>query len=184
MFKGYSRHFSSLVILILVATGFAQEGAPGKKAMPVEKMVVKIVEEPALADQSFYYDDGFKAVGSFSVHDHFAKRMCLGYLVTDGKKLAYRYIRAMPGLGSSNDAFETEITNIARAEYKFYQASKGIMDAYPERLSVKFIFKKPIIGLVAKWDKEDMKFDIWDVSFANRLMGFLKEAGVETVDRE
>jgi hypothetical protein len=105
-------------------------------------------------------------------------------LVSDGKRLAYRYIRAMPGLGSSNDAFETEIANLARVEYKFYAASRGMLDYYPERLSVKFIFKKPITGLLAKWEKQDFKADIWDVQFANRLMGFIKEAGVETVERD
>ena len=58
------------------------------------------------------------------------------------------------------------------------------MDAYPERLSVKFIFKKPITALVAKWEKKDFKVDIWDVQFGNRLMAFLKDAGVEAVVRD
>jgi len=181
-----SRRSNSLVILVtslaaLVGTGWAQEE---KAAMPVEQMVKAIAAQPDLASTSFYYDDGFKAVGSYAIHDHFAKRMCMGYLVTDGKKLAYRYIRAMPGLGSSNDAFETELSNVATAEYKFYAASKGMMDYYPERLSVKFTFKKPITGLVANWKKPDMKFDIWDVRFANKLMSFLKEAGVNAVPRK
>jgi hypothetical protein len=143
-----------------------------------------ILDQPVLAANSFYYDNGFKALGSFSVHDHFAKRMCMGYIVTDGKRLAYRYIRAMPGLGSSNDAFETDLTNVARAEYKFYEASRGMMDYYPERLSVKFIFRQPIKGIIAKWEKKDFKVDIWDVQFGNRLMSFLKEAGVEAVVRD
>jgi hypothetical protein len=90
----------------------------------------------------------------------------------------------MPGLGSSNDTFETDLSNVARAEYKFYAASKGFMDAYPERLSVKFIFKKPITALVAKWEKKDFKLDIWDVQFGNRLMAYLKDAGVEAVVRD
>jgi hypothetical protein len=163
-----------------------EEGATPeeKKSMPVEDMVKIILSQPALADNSFYYDNGFKAVGSFSVHDHFAKRICMGYLVSDGKRLAYRYIRAMPGLGSSNDAFETDLSNVARAEYKFYAASRGMMDYYPERLSVKFIFKQPITALLAKWEKKDFKVDIWDVSFGNKLMSFLKQAGVETVVRD
>jgi hypothetical protein len=159
----------------------AQEGGT---AMPVEEMVKTILEQPVLAGNSFYYDNGFKAVGAFTVHDHFAKRICMGYMVTDAKRLAYRYIRAMPGLGSSNDAFETDIANIARVEYKFYKASTGMMDYYPERLSVKFIFRQPITGLLAKWEKKDFKVDIWDVQFGNKLMGFLKEAGVEASERD
>jgi hypothetical protein len=162
----------------------AQESPQAKKAMPVEQMIKAIQEQPVLAENSYYYDNGFRAVGSFSVHDHFAKRVCLGYTVSDGKRLAYRYIRAMPGLGSSNDAFETELSNVARVDYKFYAASRGMMDYYPERLSVNFIFKKPITALVAKWEKPDFKVDIWDVQFGNKLMGFLKEAGVEAVERD
>jgi hypothetical protein len=174
-------------VLALALPALPQEegAAPEeKKAMPVEDMVKIILSQPALADNSFYYDNGFKAVGSFSVHDHFAKRICMGYLVSDGKRLAYRYIRAMPGLGSSNDAFETDLSNVARAEYKFYSASRGMMDYYPERLSVKFIFKQPITALLAKWEKKDFKVDIWDVQFGNKLMSFLKQAGVETVVRD
>jgi hypothetical protein len=184
-----SRLFLSFVFfaLALALPALAQEegAAPEeKKAMPVEEMVKIIESQPALANNSFYYDNGFKAVGSFAVHDHFAKRICMGYIVSDGKRLAYRYIRAMPGLGSSNDAFETELSNVARAEYKFYAASRGFMDSYPERLSVKFIFKQPITGLMAKWTKKDFKVDIWDVQFGNKLMSFLKEAGVESVVRD
>jgi hypothetical protein len=120
-------------------------------------------------------------VGSFAVHNHFAKRTCVGYIVSDGKRLAYRFIRSLPGLGSSNDAFETEIANIARVEYKFYAASRGVMDYYPERLSVKFVFKQPITALVAKWKKRDFKVDIWDVQFGNKLMDFMKQEGVEAI---
>jgi hypothetical protein len=173
--------------LALALPALAQEegAAPEeKKAMPVEEMVKIIESQPALAGNSFYYDNGFKAVGSFAVHDHFAKRICMGYIVSDGKRLAYRYIRAMPGLGSSNDAFETDLSNVARAEYKFYSASRGMMDYYPERLSVKFIFKQPITALIAKWTKKDFKVDIWDVQFGNKLMSFLKQAGVEAVVRD
>jgi hypothetical protein len=90
----------------------------------------------------------------------------------------------MPGLGSSNYAFETELSNVARAEYKFYAASRGYWDYYPERLSVKFIFKQPITALIAKWTKKDFKVDIWDAQFGNKLMSFLKEAGVECVVRD
>jgi hypothetical protein len=146
-------------------------------------MVKSITEQPLLSNQSFYYDSGFKAIGSYSIHDHFAKRMCMGYLVSDGKKLAYRYIRAMPGLGSSNDAFETEFKNIERVEYKFYAASTGMMDYYPERLSVKFYFKTPITGLLANWEKKDMKFDIWDVNFAKKMMEFIKAADIPAVEK-
>jgi hypothetical protein len=152
-----------------------------KKVMPVEEMVQAILEQPILAENSFYYDNGFRAVGSFAVHDHFGKRTCVGYIVSDGKRLAYRFIRSLPGLGSSNDAFETEIANVARVEYKFYEASRGFMDYYPERLSVKFIFKQPITALVAKWEKRNFKVDIWDVQFGKKLMDFMKEEGVEAV---
>lgn len=171
-------------VLAFALFAFAQQTADEPKSMPVEKMVQSILETPVLADNSFYYDSGFRAVGSFAVHDHFAKRICLGYMVSDGKRLAYRYIRAMPGLGSSNDAFETELANVARVEYKFYAASRGMMDYYPERLSVKFVFKQPITGLVAQWQKPDFKVDIWDVQFGNRLMAFLKDAGVQAVVRD
>jgi hypothetical protein len=180
----------SLPVLLIVLTGIspAQEpegAAPEeKKSMPVEQMVKVILDQPILADNSFYYDPGFKAVGSFAVHNHFAQRTCLGYIVSDGRRLAYRYIRAMPGLGSSNDSFETEISNVARVEYKFYKASKGFVDYYPERVSVKFYFNKPITALVATWEKKDFKLDIWEVQFGNRLMAFLKDAGVNTVVRD
>jgi len=177
-----------VAFLVLSPAGFAQteQGASPeeKKAMPVEQMVKSILADPVLAQNSFYFDPGFKAVGSFAVHNHFGQRTCIGYIVSDGKRLAFRYIRAMPGLGSSNDSFETELTNVSRAEYKFYGASKGFMDFYPERLSVKFIFKTPITALVAKWEKKDFKVDIWDVQFGNRLMAFMKDAGVEAVVRD
>lgn len=171
-------------VLALSLSTFAQQQPEEKKSMPVEKMVTAILADPNLAGNSFYYDNGFKAVGSFAVHDHFGKRVCMGYIVSDGKRLAYRYIRAMPGLGSSNDAFETDLSNLARVEYKFYSASRGLMDFYPERLSAKFIFKKPITGLLASWEKKDFKVDIWDVQFGNRLMDFVKTAGVETEVRD
>ena len=174
----------SMISLLLFFAALETVAQEEQKAMPVEEMVKLIQATPILGENSFYYDNGFKAVGSFAVHDHFAKRLCLGYVVSDGKRLAYRYIRAMPGLGSSNDAFETELTNVARVEYKFYKASSGMMDYYPERLSVKFIFKQPITGLLAKWEKKDFKVDIWDVQFGNKLMGFLKGASVETLERD
>ena len=185
MLKHYSVTLAMLSsILAFSLSTFAQEKAEGKKSMPVEQMVTAILADPNLAGNSFYYDNGFKAVGSFAVHDHFGKRVCMRYIVSDGKRLAYRYIRAMPGLGSSNDAFDTDLSNLARVEYKFYTASRGLMDFYPERLSVKFIFKKPITGLLANWEKKDFKVDIWDVQFGNRLMEFVKAAGVETAVRD
>jgi len=58
------------------------------------------------------------------------------------------------------------------------------VDFYPERVSVKFIFKTPITALIAKWEKKDFKLDIWDVQFGNRLMEFFKTAGVETAVRD
>ncbi len=184
---------ASLSLLALATAGLTQDGNKGGKKteaakegsnMPLEQMVNTILDQPTLANQSFYYDDGFKAIGSFSVHDHFAKRMCLGYLVSDGQKLAYRYIRAMPGLGSSNDAFETEFKNLDRVEYKFYDASRGLMDYYPERLSVKFYFKAPITGLLANWEKKDIKFDIWDARFGKKMMEFIKAAGIPAVEKD
>ena len=165
-------------------TPLAEAGEPpSDPIMDVEKMVKIILEEPFLAEQSFYYDAGFKAVGSFVIHDHRFKRTCIGYLVSDGKRLAYRFIRSLPGLGSSNDAFDIELTNIARAEYKFYKASKGFVDFYPERLSVEFFFEPKITALAADWEKSEMKFDIWNVRFARRLMGYLEHVGVRTIDK-
>jgi hypothetical protein len=184
---------AALTLCALATSGLAQnpgkddknpETAGQKSSLPLEQMVKTISEQPMLSDQSFYYDNGFRAIGSYSIHDHFAKRMCMGYLVSDGHKLAYRYIRAMPGLGSSNDAFETEIKNIEKVEYKFYAASTGMMDYYPERLSVKFYFKTPIIGLLAKWEKKDMKFDIWDVNFGKKMMEFIKTADIPAVEKD
>jgi len=183
---------ASLTLFALATSGLTQnpgkddknpETSGEKSSLPLEQMVKTITEQPLLANQSFYYDNGFKAIGSYSIHDHFAKRMCMGYLVSDGQKLAYRYIRALPGLGSSNDAFETEIKNIERVEYKFYAASTGMMDFYPERLSVKFFFKTPVIGLLAKWEKKDMKFDIWDVNFGKKMMEFIKSADIPAVEK-
>ncbi|MBI4471317.1 MAG: hypothetical protein HY646_01535 [Acidobacteria bacterium] len=174
------------VVLGTAVAGYAQNRGAGSTsdALPIEDMVRAVLDAPSLVNQSFYYDDGFKALGSFSIHDHFAKRMCLGYLVTDGKRLAYRYIRAMPGLGSSNDAFETEFANLSKVEFKFYEASHGLLDYYPERLSVKFYFKTPITGLLAKWEKKDIKFDVWDVRFARRLMDFIRTAGVPATEEK
>ncbi len=54
----------------------------------------------------------------------------------------------------------------------------GIMDYYPERLSVKFKFKNKITGLLANWEKEEIKFDIWDVKFGKKLMEYINAAGV------
>ncbi len=175
----------ALVALLLLAWAFPHSPpaySTEPDTMDVERIVSYILDDPEVSAQSFYYDAGFKAIGSFAVHDHFAKRSCIGYLVTDGEHLAYRFIRSLPGLGSSNDAFETELGKVARVEYKFYRASKGVLDFYPERLSVKFIFEPPIVGLASNWRKDSMKFDIWNVQFARRLMGFLEQAGVKAVD--
>jgi hypothetical protein len=80
----------ALIVIVLAVTGSAQDGnkdgnkqdnskskeAPkAESSMPLEQMVKTIVEQPILADQSFYYDDGFKAVGSYSIHDHFGKKL-------------------------------------------------------------------------------------------------------------
>ena len=170
--------------LFVACLAMAQESEETRKKLPIKEMVAALTSQPVLADKSFYYDPGFKSVGSFAVHDHFAKRMCLGYVLSDGTTLSYRYIRAMPGLGSSNDAFQTPLSNVARVEYKFYKASKGLMDAYPERLSVQFFFEQPIKGLIADWTKKDIKFDIWDVSMGYTLMEFLKETGVSMKEKD
>lgn len=162
----------------------AQKANQTREKLPVKEMVKAISEQPLLAKQSFYYDPGFQAVGGFSIHNHLGKRVCLGYLVSDGTKLAYRFIRAYPGLGSSNDAFQTELKNVSRVEYKFYKASKGFMDAFPERLSVEFFFEPRIKGLVSDWSKEDMKFDIWDVHFGYTLMESLKSLGIQMKEKD
>ena len=146
-----------LLLTFACSASLAQQTKQAPEKLEVKEMVKAISEQPLLAKKSFYYDPGFQAVGGFAIHNHLAKRVCLGYLVSDGVKLAYRYIRAWPGLGSSNDAFQTELKNIAKVEYKFYKASKGLMDIFPERLSVEFYFEPRIKGLVADWSKEDMK---------------------------
>ena len=169
--------------LFPVCLATAQEAEETRTKLPIKDMVTALTGQKVLADKSFYYDPGFKAVGSFAVHDHFAKRMCLGYVLTDGTALSYRYIRAMPGLGSSNDAFQTPLSNVALVEYKYYKASSGMMDSYPERLSVHFVFETPIKGLVADWNKKDIKFDIWDVSLGYTLMEFLKELGINMKEK-
>ena len=180
--------------LSLQGGAFGQNASEGREGdqldpdseavMDVEAMVEAILDEPGLADQSFYYDAEFEAVGSFAVHNHRMKRTCIGYLVTDGKRLAYRFIRSLPGLGSDNDSFDIELRDIAKVEFQFYRASKGFMDYYPERLSVKFFFEPKITGLVADWEKGDMKFDLWDVRFGERLMGFLERAEIRTIEKD
>jgi hypothetical protein len=183
----FTHSASALAVLLLLSTCsvlHAQQGEQTKEKLPVKEMVKIISEQPLLAKKSFYYDPGFQAVGGFAIHNHFGKRVCLGYLVSDGQKLAYRYIRAYPGLGSSNDAFQTELKNVSKVEYKFYRASKGFMDAFPERLSVEFFFEPRVKGLVADWSKEDMKFDIWDVSFGYTLMESLKSLGIQMKEKD
>jgi hypothetical protein len=175
---------SVLVIPALLCATLGAQEPETKTSLPVKEMVKAITGQGALADKSFYYDPGFKSVGSFAIHNHFAQRVCLGYLVSDGVTLSYRYIRAWPGLGSSNDAFQTPLSNIAKVEYKYYKASKGLMDAYPERLSATFYFETPIKGLVADWSKKDVKFDIWDVSFGYTLMGYLKELKISMQEKD
>jgi hypothetical protein len=80
MLKHIGLRILSCAAVFALLSVSAQERTEEKKVMPVEKMVQSILETPVLADNSFYYDNGFRAVGSFSVHDHFAKRVCLGYL--------------------------------------------------------------------------------------------------------
>jgi hypothetical protein len=179
------RRLLSVLVVAGVFCGilYAQEPET-KTSLPIKEMVKAITGQGALADKSFYYDPGFKSVGSFAIHNHFAQRVCLGYLVTDGVTLSYRYIRAWPGLGSSNDAFQTPLSNVAKVEFKYYKASKGVMDAYPERLSTTFYFETPIKGLVADWSKKDIKFDVWDVSFGYTLMGYLKELKIPMKEKD
>ena len=110
--------------------------AAGQAPMDVRAIVDTIKNAPVLVNETFYYDAGFAAVGSFAWHNHFAKRSCIGYLVSDGERLAYRFIRSLPGLGSDNDAFEVDLSNIKKVEYRFYEASAGILDQFPERLSL------------------------------------------------
>jgi len=162
----------------------AQSEPETKTVLPLREMVAAIGTQKSIAERSFYYDPGFKAVGSFAIHNHFAQRVCLGYLVSDGETLSYRYIRAWPGLGSSNDAFQVPLSNIARVKYKYYKASRGLMDAYPERLSVEFFFEQEIKGLVADWKKKDIKFDIWDVAFGYTLMEALKGRNIQMTEKD
>jgi hypothetical protein len=173
---------ATVACLFLTVGLLAQEEPEGKK-LPLLEMVEALKTNPVLKDQSFIYDPGFQAVGSFSIHNHFAKRVCLGYLVTDGKTLSYRFIRAWPGLGSDNDAFQTPLENVVRVEYKYYKASKGFMDYFPERLSVKVFFEAPISGIMADWKKEDMEFDIWDVNFGYTLMDLFKTLNVKMEEK-
>lgn len=179
-----SQRVLAFVSACLLTGVLAAQEPENKTSLPINEMLKDIGGSTVLPDKSFYYDPGFKAVGSFAIHNHFAQRVCLGYLVTDGKTLSFRYIRAWPGLGSSNDAFQTPLSNIARVDYKYYKASKGLMDAYPERLSVEFFFESPIKGFLADWSKKDVKFDIWDVSFGYTLMGYLKELKVRMTEKE
>ena len=171
------------MVCLLLAGGLAAQDEPEGSKLPIQEMVEALKGHPVLKDQSFYYDPGFGAVGSFAIHNHFAKRVCLGYLVTDGETLSYRFIRAWPGLGSDNDAFQTPLTNVAKVEYKYYKASKGFMDAFPERLSIKIFFEDPITGLLAKWSKKTIKFDIWDVNFGYTLMDYLKGLNVQMIEK-
>ena len=106
MFSQRKSYFGIALLLPILAVLVLSQSSPkndakGQPSMPLEQMVKAITEQPLLVNHSFYYDDGFKAIGSYSIHDHAGKRMCMGYLVSDGGRLAYRYIRAMPGLGSS-----------------------------------------------------------------------------------
>ena len=165
------------------APGSGEGEAAGQAPMDVRAIVDTIKNDPVLVNETFYYDAGFAAVGSFAWHNHFAKRSCIGYLVSDGDRLAYRFIRSLPGLGSDNDAFDVDLSNIKKVEYRFYEASAGILDQFPERLSVEFFFEPKVMGLVADWEKGDIKFDIWNVHFANRLMEYLDAAGIETVEK-
>ena len=173
---------ATAVCLLLPPGLFAQEEPEGKK-LPLVEMVEALKANPLLKDQSFIYDPGFQAIGSFSIHNHFAKRVCLGYLVTDGKTMSYRFIRAWPGLGSDNDAFQTPLENVVRVEYKYYKASKGFMDYFPERLSVKFFFEAPITGIMADWKKDEIEFDIWDVNFGYTLMDLFKALNVQMKEK-
>ena len=177
---------AALVCILLLGSEIAgnqRATSNSEQPLPVATMVERILADDVLPDWSFYFDPEFRAVGSFSIHDHFGKRVCLGYLVSDGRKLSYRFIRSWPGLGSSNDAFQTELTNIRKVEYRFYRASEGFFDEYPERLSVKFFFDKPITGLISDWKKKDIKFDIWDVRFGYSLMASLDQFGVEMIEK-
>jgi hypothetical protein len=38
--------------------------------------------------------------------------------------------------------------------------------------------------LLAKWEKKDMKFDIWDVNFGKKMMEFIKAADIPAVEKE
>ena len=165
------------------AVGLPAVDEPEGKKLPLREMVEALKSQPVLKDQSFIYDPGFQAVGSFAIHNHFAKRICLGYLVTDGENMSYRFIRAWPGLGTDNDTFQTRLENVVKVEYKYYKASKGFMDLFPERLSVKFFFEMPITGLMADWKKKTIKFDIWDVNFGYTLMDFLKQLDVQMIEK-
>jgi hypothetical protein len=64
------------LLIALTALALPTLAQEEKKVMPVEEMVQAILEQPILAENSFYYDNGFRAVGSFAVHNHFAKRTC------------------------------------------------------------------------------------------------------------
>lgn len=172
------------VVGLFLTGGLSAQQEPEGKKLPLVEMVEALKGNPVLKDQSFIYDPGFQAIGSFAIHNHFAKRVCLGYLVTDGKTMSYRFIRAWPGLGSDNDAFQTQLENVVKIEYKYYKASKGFMDYFPERLSVKFFFEAPITGIMADWKKEDMEFDIWDVNFGYTLMDLFKALNVQMKEQD
>ena len=170
-------------VCFFLTVGLPAQDEPEGDKLPIREMVEALKANRVLKDQSFVYDPGFQAIGSFAIHNHFAKRVCLGYLVTDGETMSYRFIRAWPGLGSDNDAFQTRLENVVKVEYKYYKASKGLMDAFPERLSVKFFFEAPITGIMGGWKKKTIKFDIWDVNFGYTLMDALKGLDIRMIEK-
>ena len=53
----------------------SQEAKEEEISMPVDEMVATILEQPILAEHSFYYDNGFRAIGSFAIHGCFGNQV-------------------------------------------------------------------------------------------------------------
>jgi hypothetical protein len=74
-FRRYKNLLGATLTSLLLTVGLPAQEEPEGKKLPLLEMVEALKTNPVLKGQSFDYDPGFQAIGSFSIHNHFAKRV-------------------------------------------------------------------------------------------------------------
>lgn len=144
------------------------------------------------------YDALGNAIFFTAVHDHAGFKACAGRFLFDGQHIEFLPQVAIGA--TKDDTFETDLSNVRKVEI---DRKTSVMADYAivamianlpttpglrkrgeiQRVDLKFYFKQPIKASRSDWTKEDIKFFFVEAEYAEKLIDYLKKAGVETILR-